>query len=183
MEYRLFVAVDLPETVKDQLAKLRADIRGASWAKPTGYHLTLRFLGDGIDAARLEALRGALAAVPGEPFSLALRGVGRFPPTSAKAARVLWVGVAAPPALQSLYQQVERAVGEVGFAPEARDFHPHITLARLKPSKPDPVVDRFLEQYLGFSVPEIAVTAFYLFSSDLTPQGAIYQRQAAYSLV
>lgn len=183
MAYRLFVAIELPEAVKDQLVKLRVVIPGAAWVKPSGYHLTLRFIGDGVEAAQLEALKLALAEVRGEAFTMSLNGVGRFPPNPKRPARVLWVGVRAPPALQALYRQVESAVTGVGFAPEARDFHPHITLARLKSFKPDSTADRFLEQHGQFSTPEIPVTAFVLFSSQLTPQGSIYTQQASYTLV
>jgi 2'-5' RNA ligase len=182
MAYRLFVAVELPEAVKDQLVKLRADIRGASWVKPTGYHLTLRFLGDGIEAEQLETIKDALADVRGQPHCKRLTGVGRFPPNAKCAARVLWVGVSAP-ALNALYRQVESAITGAGFEPEDRDFHPHITLARLKSFKPEPKVDRFLEQHQRFSTPEIPVTEFILFSSQLTPQGSIYTKQGVYPLV
>lgn len=182
MDYRLFIAIELPEAVKDQLVKLRADIPGALWVKPNGYHLTLRFLGDGIETARLHAIREALQAVQSQPFSMRLRGVGRFPPNARRAARVLWVGVTAPPALDALYRQVESAVVRVGFPPEDRDFHPHITLARLKLFKPEPKVDRFLEQHQAFRTAEIVVTEFFLFSSVLTPQGSIYEKQGAYRL-
>jgi 2'-5' RNA ligase len=182
MAYRLFVAIELPEAVKDQLVKLRADIPGASWVKPNGYHLTLRFLGDGIEAERLNSIRELLQDVQSPPFSMRLRGVGRFPPNARRAARVLWVGVTAPPPLKALYQQVEGAVVSAGFPPEERDFHPHITLARLKSFKPEQKVDRFLEQHQTFSTAEIAVTEFFLFSSVLTPQGSIYEKQGAYRL-
>src|SRR5512134_3292703 len=80
MAYRLFIAIELPDSVKDQLLKLRADIPGAAWVKRQGYHLTLRFLGDGIEAPKLESIKGALAAVTESPFTMQLQDVGRFPP-------------------------------------------------------------------------------------------------------
>jgi 2'-5' RNA ligase len=182
MPYRLFVAIELPEAVKDQLTWLRGDVPGASWVKPNGYHLTLRFLGDGIESERLEAIKDALAAVHGQAFTLRLKGLGRFPPQPTRAARVLWVGVSAPPVLAALYEQVESAVTRLGFAPEERAFHPHITLARLKAFKPESQVDRFLQEHLTFQSEAIAVDEFHLFSSVLSPRGSVYTRQASYDL-
>lgn len=182
MPYRLFIAIELPDAVKDQLVRLRADIPGAAWVKPNAYHLTLRFLGDGISEETLGVLRDALSTISEPSFKLRLEGVGRFPPNAKRPARVLWVGVSAPPTLQSLYAQIERVVTEAGFAPEDRAFHPHITLARLKLFQPEPKVERFLEAHRTFRTEPVEVRAFHLFSSTLTPQGAIYQEQGRYPL-
>ena len=182
MAYRLFIAIELPDSVKDQLLKLRADIPGATWVKPHGYHLTLRFLGDGIEEAKLEPIKDALAAVTGNAFSVQLQGVGRFPPNPKQSARVLWVGVSTPPVLNQLYQQIERAVTGLGFPPEGRAFNPHITLARLKSVKPEPKVDQFLQAHRNFKTAPISVSEFHLISSVLSAQGATYHTEATFHL-
>ena len=43
---RLFVAVDLPEGVRDRLAGLCAGLAGVRWVEPQNLHLTLRFIGE-----------------------------------------------------------------------------------------------------------------------------------------
>jgi 2'-5' RNA ligase len=182
MAYRLFIAIELPDAVKDQLTRLRADLTGATWVKRNAYHLTLRFLGDGIEAPKLEAVKSALAHVQAESFTVTLQGVGRFPPNPNKAARVLWVGMSAPPALKALAGQIERAVTGLGFPSDAHDFHPHITLARLKSFKPDTKVDQFLLAHQRFRSESISVTEFHLFSSVLSPQGPTYHGEATYPL-
>ena len=183
MAYRLFIAIELPDVVKDQLIHMRGDVPGASWVKPNGYHLTLKFLGDGIEIERLNAVKTALSAVCADPFTMSLKGVGRFPPQPTKAARVLWVGVSAPPALQSLFQQVEKVVVGIGFEPEDRAFHPHITLARIKSFKPEPKVDRFLQAQEKYQSEPITINEFHLFSSVLSPQGSTYSKQGSYELL
>lgn len=182
MAYRLFIAIELPDSVKNQLLTLRANISGATWVKPHGYHLTLRFLGDGIEAAKLEAIKASLTEVVSPAFAFQLQGVGRFPPNPQRGARVLWVGVSAPPALKQLYQRVEQTITELGFLPEGRDFNPHITLARLKSYKPDPKVEQFLQAHRNFRSETIRVSAFHLFSSVLSPQGAAYTTEATFLL-
>ncbi len=176
---RLFVAIELPAELKDQLVALKTEIAGATWVKSDAMHLTLRFLGGDIDPIRLTPIKTALSSVHAPPFSLMLRGTGRFPPGSRKPARVLWVGIVDQPALMRLQAAVEQALTPVGFLPEDRGFNPHITLARLKA---DDGVDRFLDQHRAFRAESFTVSAFYLVSSLLTPQGPVYRHEASFPL-
>lgn len=181
MSLRLFIAIEMPDDVKNRLVRLRADIPGATWVKPHAYHLTLRFLGDGIAEDRVPPLKDALAAIKTAPFELTISGVGKFPPGS-KPARVLWVGMDAPPALNQLAKGVESAVRAVGFPPEDKPFSAHITLARLKFPKKSPEVDTFLTAHQAFQSSTIAVAEFHLISSVLTPQGPNYTHLATFAL-
>lgn len=180
MTYRLFVAIELPDALRDRLVALRADIPGASWSKPASMHLTLRFLGDGLSDGQLFAVQQALNGVRAAPFKLVLRGVGRFP-GGTRPARVLWGGVSESEPLLALQTQIEAAVETVGFPP-GRGFSPHITLARLKQPKASAEVQRFLAAHANLEFEPFPVDQFVLFSSDLTAQGAIYSRQGVYPL-
>ena len=95
---RLFVAVDLPATVKDELDHavdaLRPALPDAKWVPRDNVHLTVSFLGevgdervDGIGAALREGVAGTA------PFAVRLAGSGAFP--SPRRARVLWAGLEA----------------------------------------------------------------------------------------
>ncbi|MCS7071368.1 MAG: RNA 2',3'-cyclic phosphodiesterase [Anaerolinea sp.] len=182
MRYRLFIAVELPEPVKQRLADLRAPIPGAAWVSMHAFHVTLRFVGDDIDEPTMIALRDGLTAVRGAPFAFSLRGAGRFPPGDRRPPRVLWIGISAPPALLALQAAVERAVIAAGFPPEARSFSPHLTLARLKHPESGPAVEAFIRQHDGFRSEPIAVDAFHLIASTLTPSGAQYRTLRTYPL-
>lgn len=177
---RLFIALELPQSVRDKLVKLRGDIPGASWVKPKAMHLTLRFLGDGIPAEQVEPLQDALATVNGRPIKLTLTGVGHF--GSKKSPRVLWVGIKPYPALTDLHQQVEAALATVGFAPEDKPFKAHITLARLRKPGQGQAVTAFLDQHDAFREPDIVINDFHLISSELTPQGPNYTYLRSYAL-
>jgi RNA 2',3'-cyclic 3'-phosphodiesterase len=176
---RLFVAIDLPDTVKDQLDTLSTRIPTARWVKRQQMHLTLFFLGetDGIPD-----IKNALASVKAPSFSLSLAGVGRFPQRQKQPPRVLWVGIDAESALEQLHKKVTTVLAGLGFEPEDRPFSPHITLARLKTHEPLPEVDAFLDTHRTFRVPCISITEFVLFSSVLSPQGSRYQREAIFAL-
>lgn len=180
---RLFIAVDLPESLRDRLLALQTNIPGATWVKRPALHLTLRFLGD-VEQAQIAKLNAALSAIQAEPFPMALSGVGRFPPNERRSARVLWVGIARQPALLRLAASVESAVVGLGFPPDDHDeFSPHITLARLKEHRDAAgAVSRFLSQHQGFRADPFSVESFVLYSSTLTPQGAIYKPVESFKL-
>lgn len=173
---RLFVALDLPGTLKEALAALKTDIPGASWSNPANLHLTLKFLGDGIDESRVPDIIAALQAVQGPPLTLALHGVGRFPPGDRQPPRVLWAALDAPPALGVLARDVERALTPLGFPPEDRPFAPHLTLTRLKSRDGEAAVRQFLARHAGLTSDPFTARAFHLYASQLSSHGATYRR-------
>ncbi len=178
---RLFIAIDLPESIKDLLETLRADLAGAVWVKRQTYHLTLRFLGDQVPIAQANATAASLTAVQFTPFDLRVRGVGRFPPDPRSAARVLWAGIEAPPDLAQLHADLSAVLTSLGFPPEDHPFHPHVTLARMKLPRPDAAVERFLAHSAGLMSDAVRVTAFHMYESELSPHGSHYTRRATFS--
>jgi len=173
---RLFLAVDLPQTVRDGLrelqSRLRARCRGWRWVRPEGIHLTLRFLGEvgtELDSASREAWREAVRPFP--CFRIELDRIGRFPAEGRL--RVLWIGVRevqAGAVLAGLAESLERAARDRGFAPEDRGFRPHLTLGRAeRGARPDWPGDL----HAGIAEP-IAVDRVTLFRSELLPSGARY---------
>lgn len=145
---RLFVALEIPAHLRQEIARLKARIEGelppARWVRPERMHLTLVFLGE-TDEALLPALRQSLAPAfaAHPPLQAAVRGAGTFPPS--RPARVAWLGVEGGPELLALQARVAAPAVEVaGIEPERRPFHPHLTLARPARPWPRPAVERFL---------------------------------------
>lgn len=176
---RLFVAVETPEPVRQEIARLRARLAGAlpkaRWVRPETVHLTLVFLGE-TGEATVPALASRLGAVfaARAPFELAVRGAGTFPPR--RPARVAWLGVTAGPDLAALQAAVAAAAVEVaGIEPERRPYHPHLTLAR--PSRPWPrsAVERFLEVADRPIGEPFTVNRGVLMESHLGPGGARHE--------
>lgn len=176
---RLFVAIDFPGTIKDQLIRLQTDVPTARWSKPHQLHLTLFFIGE---TERVPAVKEALAAVDSPMFRLALVGAGRFPKDGRQPPRVLWAGVQSHPALMALQKQVTAALTGAGFGAEDRPYSPHVTLARLQTTRPLPQVDDFLNENRTFQTEPMPVTEFVLFSSVLLPEGPRYKREAVFPL-
>ncbi len=177
--HRLFVAVDLPEPVKNSISSIRSGLPDARWVDVRQLHLTLRFIGE-VDDVTFDSIKNSLAEIFETRFSLTLRGVGCFPPK--RPPRVIWVGIDDNETLIRLADKVEQVlVLQSGIEPEHRKFSPHITIARFRETSPSGVAD-YLVRNSSFSTETFPVDAFYLYSSTLTPKGATHQREAVYAL-
>ena len=176
---RLFIALDPPPHILPELNPLlEFPLASAKRVPLEQIHLTLRFLGE-CSAELLEAAKTHCAAIQSLPFSLHMKGVGCFPNSAQP--RVLWVGVEAPPRLFELQSQVERTVQAMGLAPEPKAFHPHFTLARFK-TLPKKGLGEFVERFKDFTGTPWQVDHFTLYSSRLTPQGALHHPEAHFPL-
>ena len=176
---RLFVAIDLPDTIKQTLHRCRPHISGGRWVKDEQLHLTIRFIGEVHDDL-LHDIRVALQSVDLKPFPLKLQGTGFFP--SRRKPRVLWVGIEESSRLKTLHNRIESALVTIGIEPDNRRFVPHITLARFKspPSAAD--TDRFLDSNSGEGIPPFTVRHFSLYSSKLNSTGAVHREEGRYPL-
>lgn len=165
---RLFIAIELPENIKKEFARMRGDIPGARWVAAEQIHLTLAFLGE-VEEATGERLTAELSRIHSQAFKLRFAGTGCFP--DRRRPRVLWVGLEPEPLLTKLVNQVRSAVLACGIPQEERPFSPHITLARLK-AAPSHACDSFLDPRHTPKLPPVAVGQFTLFQSRLNPHGA-----------
>jgi 2'-5' RNA ligase len=131
---RLFVAVPLPDTVRETLQKLsrrlQDEVPFQKWTHPADLHITLQFLGDTPDAklGDLQETLQDVAAVQTD-YSLSLSGLGAFGPPARPS--ILWTGLKGDTAqLEAVHRAVVAATSKHGYEPEDRPFRPHITLAR-----------------------------------------------------
>jgi 2'-5' RNA ligase len=167
---RLFIAIDLPEEIREELCCLRTPIPGGRWVPESQIHLTLAFLGD-VETSRVAELTGRISALTAPPFRLCLDRLGCFPSRSRP--RVLWVGVRPEPLLTSLADRLREILRECTIPQEDRPFSPHITLARLKlPAPRENAI--FLDRPFRLEKQTISVEEFILFESRLTAAGAIH---------
>ena len=176
MSKRLFVAIDLPESMRLMLAGLDPHIRGMRWTDPAQIHLTLGFFGDVPKDIELK-LREKLSVIQFGAFFLPVNAVGLF---SAKGApKIIWIGVGkAHPHLFQIHKRVQEAALAVGIEPELRPWHPHITIARCRDVSAQSV-RKFLKVHSDFDAGMIRVDAFHLYSSKLSPTGPIHTREVS----
>jgi 2'-5' RNA ligase len=180
---RLFVALDLPWWLREQLSLLSGSgIPGARWVPPENYHLTLRFIGE-TPAHRAEDIDLALAALRGRGFSLTFSGLGVFAKNGPKGGRIttLWVGVERNPQLEHLQGKIETALQRAGLEPERRRFTPHLTLARLD-AVPEAKLAAFVQAHNLFRSEPVPIEHFTLFSSQLGKEQSVYTAEVEYKL-
>lgn len=175
---RLFVAIDLPESIREQLSTLCCGLPGARWVNPEHMHLTLRFIGE-VDGREFKLVREALGELLCDPFFMQLEGIGFFPPRGNP--RVVWAGIPANQQLVQLRNRIESALVRTGFEPEGRKFSPHITLARLK-NTPSSRIGAYLAHNSFFATEKFLVNEFLLYSSVLNTKGAKHYIEEAYPL-
>jgi 2'-5' RNA ligase len=180
---RLFVALDIPESVRASLAalipKLRAACPDARWVRIEGLHVTLKFIGE-TSIEKAAATKTALTGLPSRsPISINFRGLGFFP--NSRRPRVLWAGVEAGSELAALAAAVEAALDPLGIAREDRAFSPHLTLARFDTPRGLEALHAAVEKSAPLEFGNTTAQEFHLYQSVLKPGGAEYTRLATFS--
>lgn len=181
---RLFIAIPLP---RPALLEAAAELRAlhelgwpVRWVRDDALHLTLKFFGE-VAPERLDTIAEMLgfAVERMAPMTLAVTGAGVFPHDNAP--RVIRLDVTPEPALELLQDRLERGGEGIGYPPEGRPFHPHITLGRVKEGHrlPPGALDRL--HAIG---PQSAFTAdrVVLFESELGSTGPVYRARTEYLL-
>ena len=175
---RLFVGIRVSVSTANQLSQAaetlarRARDSGVElkWVAPANYHVTLKFLGwtrvDSVAAVR-DAIEQAVTGV--SRFSFRTSRLGAF--GSLDKANVLWAGCENHDALTDLAKRIDAATEPLGFTPEKRAFHAHVTLARLRETRAiRDVVLPLAEQMFG----DTRVDGVTLFESQTKPSGSVY---------
>lgn len=169
---RLFVALALPDPIKDVLEMLQYTLEknGGVQLRFTHrdqLHLTVQFLGE-VALEQLPALKKALQSVQYKPFELSLGALGVFP--NKKDIRVVFVDTVGQEVVK-LAQHIAEATAP--FVEQAkRDFVSHITLARVKKLQNSQVLLSALE---NSTVPKLSfpVTHFVLKESKVSPEDGV----------
>lgn len=174
---RLFAALSIPNDVAQGLLLLQGGVPGARWQSREQLHLTLRFIGE-TDGRIAGDIDDALSAISALSFMLALHGTGTF---GGREPREIWAGVRPNAALMHLQKKIENALQRIGVTADQRKFTPHVTLARLKASPREKVMN-YLSGHALYTSEPFAVAAFELYSSTLTPNGSLYTAERSYPL-
>lgn len=191
---RLFVALDLPEPVRDQIAAWQATALTDSSVRamrPQALHVTLCFLAHrSVEAIpRIEEL---LKSVRARPVEL------RFDPEPAAVPRGrpgLYALAAESEGARALQAEISELLrSERLYKPDDRPFWPHVTVARVRSERAPP--ERGERRGKGrprrvkkvpTSLPKALLEPFgavrvALYLSNLKPQGAEYERLAGVDL-
>jgi 2'-5' RNA ligase len=168
---RLFVALELPEAVREALVAWRsaaADPELWRLLPPEAIHITLAFLGRRPESD-VAVVSDVVSAAAGPAPHLVVAGALLLPP---RRARVLCADVADPDGvLAALQSRVSDGLAAAGvYEPEKRPFRAHATVARLRPGARPPRSLADSPEPLAFAGGPLT-----LFESRLHPHGARYE--------
>ena len=182
---RLFLAIELPDPVREHLREVRSRLESAlpkvAYTRQENLHITLKFLGD-VDPKRVGDITDSLARISVSPIELAAERVECFPARGP--IRVVTSAMAGTlPPLRALVEAIEQRCKFLGFEREQRAYKPHVTLGRARP-----VLSAKLRQTSEeaaadlFPGPSFAPGAFVLMDSKLGPKGSVYTRVAQFPI-
>lgn len=165
---RLFFALPIPSTIREQLALLRPPpSRAVKPIAPDQMHVTMHFIGEAEPASAAKAL----TAVQLKPFTLRFDHFGSF--GSARRGGILWVGTEPHPLLDALHHSLGVQLEQLAYPREARPFTPHVTLARCRRGCSTRVFRSFVDTPVP-ELPPLPVEEVVLYSSRQTQQGSVY---------
>ena len=175
---RLFIAIEIPETISDNLSSTINEIKDSNdkvkWIKGCNMHITLKFLGD-VEKSKVNSIKDVLlsCSVNRSSFNSVVKGFGMF--LSGKVPKVMWTGVSSGDReIKKLFYDLEDELAKIGFAKEKRSYTPHITIGRVKKIY-NPVffsskISKYNEKIFGnFKVDSIS-----LIESAISKEGAVY---------
>ena len=182
MMLRSFIAVEVPAEIQNAIARSVASLQKTlpkplvRWVATQNVHLTLKFLGD-VSPANLERMAEALKieADAHGMFTMSVDGLGAFP--TSRRARVIWIGLEAPPSLLALQRGVEAVSVRLGYSTDDRPFSPHLTIGRVGQNVAATDLQKIRSALEGTKVGKLGtvkVDAIHIFKSDLRPGGSVY---------
>lgn len=176
---RTFVAVELADAVcvraSELIERLRTSGANLKWVERDRMHITLKFLGDVDEREVHEVCRSVSDAAREVPaFSLHCGGAAAFP--DVERPRTPWLGVVAGSQQLSLLQEsIEQSLFQLGYPKEARRFHPHLTLGRLRGGGQGlPELTQRLKKFADFDAGISIVDEVVVMSSFLESGGPTY---------
>lgn len=165
---RLFVAINLPENVKNYLKSIQSLLPSAKMSLTKDFHLTLQFIGEATLDQAME-IKSALYHVFMPKMTFKLGKIGVF--KSRGYINVALIDLECPKELLRVQSEVEEQLAPLGFFKD-KPFKPHLTLARVKFCDDK----KFEEAISHIKIEPTTFTAdtFELMESYLSQDGATY---------
>jgi len=172
------MAVAISDAVRDKLTEIQASLKetGADvgWVAPANIHLTILFLGT-VFESQASALAAATDGITsaGQPGTLEIKGLGYF--GRSQSPRVIWAGLAGSlQPLLALQSEIATAAKKTGIFPDAKPFHPHLTIGRVRSSRRAQDLMQAMVPYRDLAFGPLEIKSVLLMKSAITAQGPIY---------
>jgi 2'-5' RNA ligase len=181
---RLFTALDIADDVRAALLELLRELSPAArfqWSPAANLHITTKFIGEWPAERRAELSDALGRTAKTGPIEIGISGVGWYP--NPHSPRVLFAGVSAGTGLGELHRNTDAACEAVGIAREAKEYHPHVTLARTRTLEGLGAVRQRIAQRAGLEFGRFTARSFHLYESVPAPGGAEYKKLEEFGLL
>jgi len=175
---RVFIAIDIPEELKDNIYNEIKKIRGVrgKFVEKENLHITLKFLGE-LQPNIVENIKDDLGIIEFQKFEIEVYGLGNFNN------RVLWFGIRkGAERIIELKNQIDDILRKHNFPPD-RDFHPHVTILRIKEILSRQDYQNTLEKLRNVEIGRFIAGGFSLKQSILRREGPLYLNIKEYQFI
>lgn len=186
---RLFIAIPLPEFLKDALVECKEWLSSypemeaiKNWIEPSNFHITLHFLGD-ISQNKIPRLQEIVSQTAQKfPLSLTMKDIGTFEENELPT--VLWVGIEKNnEQLKNIYQELAKKLenleidSEINFRnTNFENYTPHVTLAYIRTdNETKKAIQERLKKIMVGEIGTWESTQIELVSSTKTTNGSMYK--------
>jgi 2'-5' RNA ligase len=170
---RAFIALELTNDIKDQLAIAQQTLRGCkarlTFVDPKIIHITVKFLGE-VDDKKLREVTETLTKVSFVPYPVT---TGNVTINNKNRPHTVWCTMQDRGESERLFALIEDALSPLGFTRETRRFTPHATIARVKSF--DPSLFTALGTLTTATYGSCRIQGMKLKKSTLLPQGPVYE--------
>lgn len=175
---RTFIAVPVPitEALRNEIEMFKNELyhEKIRWVKSSQMHITLAFLGDTTEndvSAVIQELPAHLNKF--EAFIADFKGLGVFPKPSRP--RVVWVGAGPGEKWMELQSSIDRMLKRLDVSYDQKNFHPHLTLGRIKYLRQLNLLEHLLSKYKSYTFQSVTISEVHYYESILKPGGASYK--------
>lgn len=175
---RLFIAVLLEDSVKEEIYKVIEEIKPSSanveWTAFENLHVTVKFLGD-TDPSKIgeivKSIEDSCSQIA--PFDLEISGVGTFQRGGNPS--IIWTGITSgAEELALLANNINNNLSYIGFEKDKHLFMAHITIGRIKSANNNAVLKKKVGLLENRFIIKTKINNIALMRSDLKPTGPIY---------
>ena len=183
MKIRTFLALELPQTVREKLS-VHAELTSGNdklkqirWLPKENYHLTLAFLGS-VEHVLISSLKLKLKQIFSSEQTVPFRFIEITPFPFSGTPRIAAAMLEHSDELIQLQHNTAKCVRAIGISLEHRRFKPHVTLGRLKYRSRKSIVFKPQQIFLEGVSDKIVI-----FKSELARKRAVYTPLGEISLI
>lgn len=171
---RCFLAIELPEKIKDELLKIQEQIKDNNikmkLVEKENLHLTLKFFGE-LNDYQVNKIKESLKQIKFKKFKANLGILGVFP--SLNFIRVAWISLEPSEKVKELHNEIDEVLEKEKFRKD-KIFESHLTMARVKFIKNKQELINKLKE-IKIKPLDFEVSSFVLKKSTLTEKGPVYE--------